>query len=328
MDNPKLHWMTEKQKTRASEKEMFSNYFFLYERTAKIIKNEAEQHGARVMVGGPGLGQYQMIYNAPPDKKNWYLKFIEECTGKQVPCDFISTHYYGNTGSGKELLTRVEGLKNILNKNQLNIPVWVTEWGASGASNTAAFNVNVSPIAGAFVFAFADAAVRAGAETGMFLCVGSKKAESAAPVLLIGENEKKTDAYHAFQTFQSLDGERISVETDHDSLNGMAFRDGHFVDIVGWNLGWRHQHLWKNIPELRKKAPRNVTLVLRGVKNGAQVETLEMNGSKQTKHLMLKECSGEGEPVFVSSPLDLSFGSYFHIKIKMYEQTGNNFPQS
>jgi xylan 1,4-beta-xylosidase len=58
-----------------------SSYFQLYDSAARAIKNV----NSRLRVGGPATAQAA-----------WVGDFLAHCSASQVPCDFASTHVYGN----------------------------------------------------------------------------------------------------------------------------------------------------------------------------------------------------------------------------------------
>lgn len=88
-------------------------YFLLYEKAAKAIKN----YNKNIKVGGPALA-YDL---------NFLERFLKYCKNKEVPLDFVSWHHYGSKREGYNPLN----LKNI----SLYIKELMKKYGFSNSEN-------------------------------------------------------------------------------------------------------------------------------------------------------------------------------------------------
>ena len=84
-----------------------AEYFRLYETAARAIKAVDE----RLLVGGPSTAA-----------AGWIVDFLDFVQDSGTPCDFLSTHTYGNYPLGVREAALVRGL---------DVQVWWTEWGVT-----------------------------------------------------------------------------------------------------------------------------------------------------------------------------------------------------
>ena len=101
-------------------------YFKLYRHTVNAIKSVSPS----LKVGGPATA-----------KSEWIEEFVDFCERNEVPCDFVSTHYYPNDGFGKDgdielqLFKSQRGIMREVAQNtrshSRNRPVYYTEWNSS-----------------------------------------------------------------------------------------------------------------------------------------------------------------------------------------------------
>jgi xylan 1,4-beta-xylosidase len=101
-------------------------YFKLYRHTVEAIKKVSPS----LKVGGPATA-----------KSEWIEEFVDFCERNDVPCDFVSTHYYPNDGFTKDrdievqLFESQRGIMREVAQNtrshSRNRPVYYTEWNSS-----------------------------------------------------------------------------------------------------------------------------------------------------------------------------------------------------
>lgn len=101
-------------------------YFKLYRHTVEAIKKVSPS----LKVGGPATA-----------KNEWVEEFVDFCERNDVPCDFVSTHYYPNDGFSKDgdieqqLFKSQRGIMREVAQNtrrhSRNRPVYYTEWNSS-----------------------------------------------------------------------------------------------------------------------------------------------------------------------------------------------------
>ncbi len=98
-------------------------FFALYDTVARVLKT----HDPNLQVGGPGTA------GAPAQ---WLLEFLEYCSTRSVPLDFVSWHLYGDTTRLEpyDVVRAARVVSRLIGHSGLAIPNHLSEWNAAGLS--------------------------------------------------------------------------------------------------------------------------------------------------------------------------------------------------
>lgn len=233
MNIPSQNWIALKQPTGPLDMVGFSAYMTLYTHVAKTVKTFKLEHPQSIVrVGGPAISPPG--YLEENERQNWVLRFVDEIAVRQLPCDFISVHAYGNEGTGAETFHALTKIKQRMALRQINAPISISEWGASWLSDR---EINLDPIAGAFVFEFSRLMSQAKVTDAIFLAL-SEFRDQKWPVLYTSEG-MPTHAMKAMQLLSSLNGTVLPCETGLAKAYCLAVKTStNDIHILVWYLDW------------------------------------------------------------------------------------------
>jgi hypothetical protein len=202
------------------------------------VKEEFPQK--TILVGGPGLTQNSMNHK-PGSSKNWYIRFIQDITKKNIQADFISMHFYGSAGNRNEFQQRLQWLYAAMQQSGQRFPVWITEWGTSAFFQQE--NENFSPAAGAFSLEFLSTAARNGVARCVFIAsTQHPDTKKQGPALML-KNGQPSHALTAIQAIRQLEGSALDCETGNPDYHCLASRKAQQLSILVWRSNWSHRRM-------------------------------------------------------------------------------------
>jgi xylan 1,4-beta-xylosidase len=230
------------------------DYFKLYEHTAKTIKKVRRS----IQVGGPATAANE-----------WISDFLDFCSRKSVPVDFVSTHHYptdafGMPGDDTEAQLAAsrrsamrEQIQNVWRKAK-GLPVFYTEWNTSSNPRdplhdepyAAAFVVKTALEANGYVKAYSFWTFSDIFEENYFPSVPF---HGGFGLLTIHNIAKPS--YRAFEILHRLGNRKIQVDGIHDTVDCWVVRSKPSIMVLLSN----HALPRTNIET------ENVTVVLRNV---------------------------------------------------------------
>jgi xylan 1,4-beta-xylosidase len=216
------------------------DYFKLYQVTAEAIKRV----DPALRVGGPVTAMAA-----------WVPEFLQFCEQKQVPADFVSTHYYPTDAFGKpgaDTITQLAHASRHVMRDQARLtqqqakgrPVLYTEWSASSNPRdelhddpyTAAFVaktvLEVSPFVDCYsLWTFSDIF-----DENYF---PSEPFQGGFGLLTLHGIPKP--AYRAYQLLHRLGNEQLPVEGSHETVDTWIARKDDSVTVFVTNFAFpRH----------------------------------------------------------------------------------------
>lgn len=241
MDNNKFNWVAPNMHGRLDPKG-YAPYLELYRVIANEIANYRSQNdGINYLVGGPGFTQNSMNHKSGSDR-NWIIRFAGDVAEMQIPCDFISMHFYGSAGTRKELVDRTGMINAVLHAKGETKPIWITEWGASAFFQKK--NENFQAIAGAFSLDFIKTVADSGVDNALFIAVARHTDLDKSGPALLQRDGSRSHAYEALHRLLSLKGERIVCDTGSDiELGCIAARKDNQVQVIVWRIDWNTRRM-------------------------------------------------------------------------------------
>ena len=196
------------------------DYYRLYEAVARKIKTAYP----RLKVGGPA--------SADVRDPAFLQGFLDYVTANNVPCDFVSWHYYGTDAAEAGRLAKQ--VKTMVRKAGLKVPVFNTEWNALELDEQ---GIIQCPDARNMKGAAFDAAFMMQMESAHVALSTYYDAMSAAPWGALYETcwytvNKPIYSFVAFSRLYQL-GSRMAVKTAGRDIYAMAAqKDGKFALLV------------------------------------------------------------------------------------------------
>lgn len=207
------------------------DYFHLYERTARAIKNVH----ADLKVGGPATAANE-----------WIAEFIDFCNTWKVPNDFISTHHYPTDAFGKpgdDTIGQLAASRRSVLQEQVMAskekangkPLYYTEWSTSSNPFDMLHDL---PYAAAFITKTAMEAQGhvAGYSYWTFSDIFEENYFSSVPFHggfgLMNIYGIPKPAYRAYQLMHALGEISFEVKGQHDSIDAWAFKKSNTIQIL------------------------------------------------------------------------------------------------
>ncbi|MFP3868040.1 MAG: GH39 family glycosyl hydrolase [Desulfobacteraceae bacterium] len=226
----------------------YLDYLNIYRHIATIAAQLEKKLGIPIKLGGPASGLLKTYKKFKAF--NWYEHFLQDVAREQLKCDFFSFHYYGHASAigdranpprqlkrFGELMTMVHGW---INKYHPGLPVWITEWGASGCLRRPGGLLNATNVGAAWIAAFVPEMLRYRVERAIFLVVADREDNWVWPALFHGTTPKPS--FYVFRMFKSLKGQMLAVKGGSTAVGAVAARENHDLAILLWN--YDHRHGW------------------------------------------------------------------------------------
>lgn len=232
---PHSNWLTPIKLHRRLDPIGYEYYIKLFSHISTEFDEFQKAHPENtVLLGGPvtGFDNYNFGW-----EQNFMGRFITDVLEKNLKCDFVSGHLYGNSVSGSQYEDNVVKMRETMKAQGENIPIWVTEWGAYNYENE---NLN-KPISGSFALSFLDLSSRLNIQETMFL--KAKGTEARTGCSLFDFRGEPTYTMRAFENLVSLQGERVEHSSNSTSINCIPTRQGNNLTILFWNLDWYNKKL-------------------------------------------------------------------------------------
>lgn len=249
-------------------------YFKLYQATAITIKSVNKNF----RVGGPATADNQ-----------WISAFVDFCTAKKVPVDFISTHHYPTDAFGKpgdDTITQLsQSKRSVLRKEARKVkkqakglPVYYTEW----CSSSNPFDeLHDRPYAAAFITKTIMEArgIVEGYSYWTFTDIFSENFLCSTPFHggfgLMNIYGIPKPSYRAFELLHQLGEEFLKVSGKHDSVDVWVIRKEKKINIIATN--------WA-LPKHKIKTEK-IYLALKNISkiSSAYIERIDDNHSNPRK---------------------------------------------
>ncbi len=218
------------------------DYFDLYRYTVEAIKEADDQ----IRVGGPATAQ-----NA------WVSEFLEFCREKDLPADFISTHYYPTDALGKtdtDTETQLaEAPHNVMRKRAIEtrkssngLPVYYTEWSISSNPRdhyhdepfAASLITNILMHVDSFVDGYSYWTFTDIFEENYF---PSRPFHGGFGLLNLYGIPKP--AYRAVELLHNLGDELLNVKGEHKTISAWAIKNNHKATLLLTNHAMPHHEI-------------------------------------------------------------------------------------
>lgn len=305
MNIPSQNWVALKHPTGPLDMAGFSAYMTLYSHVANTVKAFKLKHPKVIVrVGGPAISPPG--YLEGNDQQNWILRFVDEVAKRQLPCDFVSAHVYGNEGTGAQTFNALTKIKHRMALRQIFAPISISEWGASWRSDR---EINLAPIAGAFIFEFSRVMSQAKVTDAIFLAL-SEFRDQKWPVLYTSEGTP-THAMKAMQLLSSLDGTVLPCETGIEKANCLAVKTvANDIHILVWYLDW-----WNDQIDAAKWLRSEVKVVvnfskLKSAQYVGSIARIGAHSSNITCPCPLGKVITEGPSAIQLAGVNLGYGDY------------------
>jgi xylan 1,4-beta-xylosidase len=209
-------------------------YFRLYETSVRALKKV----DPRIRVGGPATA-----------KNAWIPEFLDYCSGRDLPVDFVSTHHYPTDAFGKPGDATIDQLaasrRSVLreeaakaSEESRGIPLYYTEW---CTSSNPFDELHDRPYAAAFIIK--TVLERRGLTRGYSYWTFSDLFEenyfSSAPFHggfgLLTIHGIPKPAYRAFALLHALGGELVRIEGTHPTVDVWVTRREGELRILATN---------------------------------------------------------------------------------------------
>ncbi|MCX6376275.1 MAG: hypothetical protein NTU88_09645 [Armatimonadetes bacterium] len=276
---------------------LYDAYFALYTNVAKAAQRfEAEHPGVKVQLSGPG-GAW--AYSFRFGDFNWAERFLADCHRDHLKLDSIGLHFYGNcssidgeyAGAFPSFTEMLHSTKSARDRYCPNVPIRITEWGASyQTSNSPPARINGNHIGAAWSAAFLNTMLNSGVDAALYLVTTDHQQQGANgawenvwgwpslfvnPVVFGGHAYPKAP-YHVFDMVARLAGTRVEATRGEKTVNCIASVDAQDKRITV--LVWNHAYQIPERPVGTENAQREaVTLRIREAERffGGQKVTME-----------------------------------------------------
>jgi hypothetical protein len=305
MNIPSENWVAHKLPAGPFDMEGFRAYMTLYSHIAKTVEVFKLGHPESIIrVGGPAVSPPGFLQK--DEARNWALRFVDEVAMRRLPCDFVSVHVYGNEPTGSETFHALTALKRRMLQRQVDVPISVSEWGASWASDRP---INFGPIAGAFVFEFARVMDQARIADTIFLALSEFRVQKV-PVLYALDGTP-THAMKAMLLLTSLDGVVLPCETGLPTVSCLAVRKAtNNVNVIVWYLDWWHDQIG---PRVALKSDTRVQVSVAGLQSiqyGGSVARISTHSSRVNCPCPLGATVAINPSTIQLAGVELSYGDY------------------
>lgn len=295
-DNPKANWPGRPFMRQHLDDAGYMGYLRLYREISKFIEEYQKKNTkVKIRLGGPALTQNSMNYK-PGNPRNWYIRFINDVIRQNLLCDFISIHSYGGDSTLQQFSEWIGWLKQAMYKNKVDIPIWITEWGASAFFLKGEF-ANLSPIAGAFSLEFARQAVYLGISEAFFLAVRLHPDSGNNGPTWFDRDRKPTNALKAILPLLLSNGNGRRCQTDKVQTNCISFMQDDLLHIIIWRIPWKMYKVGEG-PRYFSSDKKSVNLSI-------------MNGSRQATPKLIR-ASVNGKAIENDSQLVIPMNGYAH----------------
>ncbi|MDD5578202.1 MAG: hypothetical protein PHY16_02835 [Methylobacter sp.] len=242
-----------------SDPKMYSAYMKLYGAWAHAADKLAHEHPElKLRIGGPSLTFFFYGFK----RFDWVRQFTKDVVAQQLPLDFISFHYYGNSQALKgltefgvmpSLSKMVNYLRDNLKANGLNnIPLNLSEWGPTWHTDeTPAGIINANNVGAAWMARFLLNMAEYSIDEGAFLLINditNKKDPNHPdklvdnwgwPSFLLADMVTPKAPYNVALMFSKLPGRRVkTMPIEQGSIGIVASADTSKVGILAFNQNW------------------------------------------------------------------------------------------
>lgn len=237
MNNSHWDWLRYPRGNVQLDDRGYRDYIKIYSHISSAFRYEKKALPDKtILLGGPALGGNSLNY-PPNDPRNWLVRFVRDVAARHLLCNFVSFHIYGSDFSGADLAKRIGWIKDAMRTSKLNIPIWITEWGASPFFKIA--RVNFQPVAGAFALAFIRDLGKIGVQNALFLAA-RRSHRGYGPALFDGDG-RPGYTYEALTYVLALSGRRVACRAPIGIVGCIAARDAHGITVLIWYLNWGRQ---------------------------------------------------------------------------------------
>ncbi|MCK4323236.1 MAG: hypothetical protein KAW89_01800, partial [Armatimonadetes bacterium] len=235
-----------------SARPMYEAYFDLYRHISQAAQRFEHDHPelAPIKIGGPAGTEYSFGFG----DFDWYRQFLLDCAREKLKLDFLSRHVYGNNtplgqrqqfGPYPRFSAGQQFIRQAMKEAGLDIPILITEWGASWQVHMGPKGiVNGNNVGAAYAATFLCEMLVWGVHRSLYLVVsdiplqdGSNKSNWGWPSLFTyGDLGWKTKApYNTFKMLAMMAPQRVECSNGTRALGMLASRGPDRVTVMIWN---------------------------------------------------------------------------------------------
>ena len=247
-------WLTT-QSYSNSARPMYEAYFNLYRHISTAAQRFEHDHPelAPIKLGGPAGTEYSFGFG----DFNWYRQFLLDCAREKLKLDFLARHVYGNNtplgqrqqfGPYPHFSAQQEFIRQAMKEAGLDIPILITEWGASWKTDMSPEGiVNGNNVGAAYAATFLYEMLVWGVSRSLYLVVadiplqdGSNKSNWGWPSLFTyADLGWKTKApYNTFKMLAMMAPQRVECSNGTRALGMLASKDPDKVTVMIWNYDY------------------------------------------------------------------------------------------
>jgi len=248
-----MPWLTAQQYA-ALARPRYNAYLNLYRHISRAAYRFEHDHPELPSIKLGGLAGTESSFTT--GDFNWYQQFLLDCTQEKLKLDFLSRHVYGNNtplgqrqqfGTCPRFSVQQEFLQQAIREAGLDIPILITEWGASWHTNMTEGIDNANNVGAAYAAAFLDEMLTWEVQRSLYLVVadfplqdGSNMSNWGWPSLFTySDLGWKTKApYNTFKMLAMMASQRVKCSDGTKTLGMLASKGPNKVTIMIWNYDY------------------------------------------------------------------------------------------